>query len=320
MFDLNKFNSEVESKKNGILMLIKDITQTPSEDTILTLEKQIIALRLYLETEIMKLKIYENSIYYERVLRKSKEIFNLFDTENKLSETKNKIIGHDKLGITIYNFNSDSYGIESNPYDVDPNHGIIPDIKIAIKRFYDSDYEAMKTKLLVIENLTNSDINSNLIELYEYIKQLLETAIIGSDDRTLIQRKLYDNGFGKVLDYLEQAQNNLLNAKIDVDYKNSLANCRSALEEILKEIMDKDGLASNTHFSINVQDLSKKHPKLLDDANAALLQGVYNFLSLKGSHIYNDINEEIKETEFGINQTYSVISQFVDRYLSIKKS
>ena len=318
MFDLNKFDSEVESEKNGILMLIKDITQNPSQDTILTLEKQIISLRLYLETEIMKLKIYENSVYYNRVLDKSVRILELFDTEHILSSTKHKLIRYERDD-AIYNFNSDSYGIGDNT-SVDPNHGIIPDIKIAIKRFYDSDYEAMKTKLLAIENLINSDINLDLIELYEYIKQLLETAIIDSEDRTLIQRKLYDNGFGKVLDYLEQAQNNLLIAKIDVDYKNSLGNCRNALEEILKEIMDKKGLTSNTHFSTNVQDFSKKHPELLDNANAALLQGVYNFLSLKGSHIYNDINEEIKETELGINQTYTVISQFVDRYLSIKKS
>ena len=319
MFDLNKFDSEVESKKNGILVLIKDITQTPFQDTILTLEKQTISLRLYLETEIMKLKIYENSIYYERVLRKSKEIFNLFDTENKLSETKNKIIKYNERGVAIYNFNSNSYG-NDNISRVDPNHGIIPDIKIEIKRFYDSDYEAMKTKLLAIVNLINSDINLNLIELYEYIKQLLETAIIDSEDRTLIQRKLYDNGFGKVLDYLEQAQNYLLNARTDTDYKNSLAGCRFAIEELLKEIRDNEGLVSNTHFSSNLQGLFKEHPEILDEANVALLQGVYNFLALKGSHIYNDINEEIKETELGINQTYTIISQFVDRYLSIKKS
>ena len=322
MFDLNKFNLEIESKKNDILVLIRAINNTSSHDAILTLEKQIISLRLYIETEVMRLKIYENSVYYKRVLSKSEEIFVLFDTKNMLSETERKVAWRNNFGEYIYNFEPNSQGIinvNSWKY-MDPNYSIIPNIKIAIKRFYYSDYEAMKTKLLAIENMINTEINPNLIELYEDVKQLLDTAIIEDlESRTLVQKKLYDNGFGNVLEYLEQAQNDLLNAKKEIDYKNSLADCRYALEEILKEIRDKEGLASTTHFSSDLQDFSKKCPEILDDANGALLQGIYNFLSLKGSHIYNSINEEIKETEYGINQTYSVISQFVDRYLSVKK-
>jgi hypothetical protein len=78
---------------------------------------------------------------------------------------------------------------------------------------------------------------------------------------------------------------------------------------MLYELLRHEGISPVKKFSIDLNELCQKRPEIVDDATKRLIQGIYSYLSLKGSHAFSSVDEEDgSESEFGLGETYRVLS------------
>ena len=104
----------------------------------------------------------------------------------------------------------------------------------------------------------------------------------------------------------------------DEHFRDCVSRCRDAVEIFISLIKEKEtGEKTEKHFA---SDLSKivKH-EIFDDAIKRLAHGVYSFLSLKGSHKYDEKKVTVHDAETALQQTYSLLEMLLKVHSDFKK-
>ena len=120
--------------------------------------------------------------------------------------------------------------------------------------------------------------------------------------------------FKTVAEYLSDADTCLLDEKPRI--KDCLFNCRLALEEMVYSICSLLKIETSRKFSLDLTNLRKNYPDILDEGLKKLIQGVYGFLSDRGAHVYSEaeVKTSIEDAQIGLTQTYNSISALLERY------
>lgn len=135
--------------------------------------------------------------------------------------------------------------------------------------------------------------------------------------RLKVKDQLIEQRFKEVANFLEMAEENY--ALTPPHFKDTLANCRNALDDMIMILVEKIGLAPVHRFAQDVDTLVKKG--IIDEDTKKVIYGVWSYLSNKGAHPYSTIDEKsIAEVDFGLEQTYSTISQLLTKYTTHLKS
>jgi hypothetical protein len=78
------------------------------------------------------------------------------------------------------------------------------------------------------------------------------------------------------------------------------------------------GEKTDKHFATDLGKIVKI--EVFDEAIQRLAQGVYSFLSIKGSHKYDAEKVTIYDAETSLNETYSLLEMLLQKYLELKKA
>lgn len=298
----------VEDRYTSLLnyfVKLKDQTSI-KEDEAEECIKKVASFQRFLEQTTEELLLYQNNTYFPRVKSELHEVINKLTTR-----------------IVIYSesVDSDRYipGVRrvDNYNYYDEYEGILPESKQLLERTTLGYKEAPLRSLNAMIRILKVELHPTLLELYEDLHLIGNLTTISADVRLDIQNQLMGCSFDKVATYLNDAEARLLESP--PKYKDCLSNCRHALEQLLEDITKAEGVQTQQRFNIDILEFSKKKPDLLDEANAKYIQGIYHYISLKGSHPYSDINQATKEAEFGLTQTFTAVSRFLDSYLTQKK-
>jgi hypothetical protein len=121
------------------------------------------------------------------------------------------------------------------------------------------------------------------------------------------------NNFEETAISLEEAESNL---EIE-HFKDCVSRCRDAIEIFVASIREKEtGEKTNKHFATDLGKLSKI--AVFDEASQKLAQGLYSFLSLKGSHKYDSKKVEIYDAETSLKETYSLIEMLMEKLVEFE--
>lgn len=272
-----------ELKKTFIQFIEKYGKEGISWNDARTLFKACIKFDRLLEAKKIDLLRFKGAPFYERAIKKLNEILELTHGPTR---SYSHIIEITKR-IANYMFKTEKIKIYDRNLDE-----LITDLRKRILR----------------------DLPLQLDEFYEDLKLLAQIPIYFPEDRLELQSDLVVLDFKTVAEYLSDADACLLDEKPRI--KDCLTNCRLALEEMVYRICSLLGVKTSRKFSIDLTNLRKNNPDILDEGLKRLIQGVYGFLSDRGAHVYSEEEKEtsIEDAKIGLTQTYNSISVLLDRY------
>ena len=100
--------------------------------------------------------------------------------------------------------------------------------------------------------------------------------------------------------------------------KISVSRCRDALEIFIASVREQEtGEKTDKHFATDLGKLAKLG--VFDEASQKLAQGLYSFLSLKGSHKYDSKKVEIYDAETSLKETYAIIEMLLEKLSEYRK-
>ena len=154
-----------------------------------------------------------------------------------------------------------------------------------------------------------------LIEFEEELRLIAALTTYPIEKKTLLKNQLIANDFQEVAISLEEAETNVESEH----FKDCVSRCRDAVEIFVAAIREKEtGEKTEKHFSTDLGKIAKI--EVFDEATQRLVQGIYSFLSLKGSHKYEAENVTVYDAETSLKETYSLIEMFLKKFSDYKKN
>jgi hypothetical protein len=212
--------------------------------------------------------------------------------------------------------NKKSYGTVvfylDNTYQV---FGIIPLLKMAHKDLLTPINSQNCFKNCYCAYLGLKMLNTSLIEFEEELRLISALTSYPIKKRILLKNQLVINDFEEVAISLEEAESNTESNH----FKDTVSRCRDAVEILVAQIRKKcTGEKTEKHFAVDLGKIVKLG--LLDEATKKLTQGVYSFLSLKGSHKYDKSKVTVYDAESSLQSTYSLVEMLLKKFSEFKKS
>jgi uncharacterized protein (UPF0332 family) len=193
--------------------------------------------------------------------------------------------------------------------------GVIPLLKEAHKQFLEDENSEYSRRTCYSSYRGFKLVNSQLIEFQEELRLISALTTYPIGKRTLLKNQLVINNFEEAAVSLEEAESNLESEH----FKDSVSRCRDAIEIFIASIRKNEtGEETEKHFSTDLGKIAKIG--VFDEATQKLTQGVYSFLSLKGSHKYDDNKVEIYDAETSLKETYSLIEMLLNKLANYQKS
>lgn len=157
-------------------------------------------------------------------------------------------------------------------------------------------------------------LQPNLIEIEEELRLISALTAYPVDKKIRIKDRLLSDNFGEVAISLEEAETN-----VEEDhFRDCVSRCRDAVEIFISLIKEKEtGEKTEKHFASDLDRIV--NDEVYDDAIKRLAHGVYSFLSLKGSHKYDEKKVTVYDAETALQQTYSLLEILLKKYLDFKK-
>ena len=157
-------------------------------------------------------------------------------------------------------------------------------------------------------------LHSDLIELEEELRLIGALAAFPISQKIVLKHQLVIDGFEEVAVSLEEAESNVE----EEHFKDCVSRCRDAIEIFIASIREKEtGEKTERHFATDLAKLVKVG--IFDEGDRRLAQGVYSFLSLKGSHKYEPKRVTIYDAETALKETYSLLEMLLKKYKDFKK-
>jgi hypothetical protein len=153
-----------------------------------------------------------------------------------------------------------------------------------------------------------------LIEMEEELRQISALIVYPIDKKLQLNDQLITDNFKEVVVSLEEAESNV----VESHNRDCVSRCRDAVEVFVWLLKQKEtGKKTEKHFSTDLGTVVSLG--ICDDSVKRLVQGVYSFLSLKGSHKYDEKKVTVYDVEIALQQTYSLIELLLQKYSDYKK-
>jgi hypothetical protein len=264
--------------------------------------RQTVSFQRLLESKEQQVQVFRNAAYFERTSKRFATVLGLLTSTTELKKIKYYV-----------NREIDSYSVymrgDEEKYDV--IEGIVLESRQLVERCK-KDWHDLEDRSLSGISEVLDDMELDLEELYADLRLVTELMAFPAEQRMKLKDELLRNEFREVVEYLEGAEQNLVLSPPHL--KDSLSNSRLAVESILYELLRREQIAPVRKFSIDLAELCKKSPDIIDDATRHLVQGVYSYLSMKGSHVFSSVErKDLAEAEFGLDQTYTILSHILAR-------
>jgi len=129
-----------------------------------------------------------------------------------------------------------------------------------------------------------------------------------------LKHQLVITDFEEVAVSLEEAESN-----VEAEhFKDCLSRCRDAIEIFIASVREKEtGEKTDRHFATDLGKITKIG--VFDVATQRLAQGIYSFLSVKGSHKYDAKKVTVYDAETSLKEAYSLLEMLLKRYSDFKK-
>ena len=193
--------------------------------------------------------------------------------------------------------------------------GVIPLLTTAHKDFLKEQNSASTLRNCYSAYYGFKLLKADLIELEEELRLISALTTYPIEKRTTLKNQLVVTDFEDVAVNLEEAESNLESEH----FKDSVSRCRDAIEFFVALIREKEtGEKTEKHFATDLGKIAKIG--MFDEATQKLAQGVYSFLSLKGSHKYDSSKVTVYDAETSLKETYSLTEMLLKKLLDFKKS
>lgn len=191
--------------------------------------------------------------------------------------------------------------------------GVIPLLRKAHKHFLHTDIRNSR-RYCYLAYFALKCAKSNLIELDEEFRLTGALTSYPINQKTRLKHSLIIKDFEEVVVSLEEAESNVE----PEHFKDCVSRCRDALEIFVASVREKEiGEKTERRFSTDLGKIVKIG--IFDEATRKLAQGIYSFLSLKGSHKYNARKVSIYDAETSLKETYSLLQMLMKKYSNFKK-
>lgn len=149
----------------------------------------------------------------------------------------------------------------------------------------------------------------DLIEMTEELRLIAAMTAFPIEKKLEIKDKLISEKFEGVVESLEEAESNV----IENHLRDCISRCRDAVEIFIAKSREQiTGEETEKKFT---RDLSKLvENKVVDDSEQRLIKGVYSFLSLKGSHKYDESKISANDAELALDSIYSTIGMLLRKH------
>jgi hypothetical protein len=193
-------------------------------------------------------------------------------------------------------------------------YGVIPLLKLAHNQLLKNDYMHSRRNCFGAYHGLRL-LKSSLIELEEELRLIGALTTYPIEKKTILKNRLVANDFEQVAVSLEEAETNAESEH----FKDCVSRCRDAVEILIASIREKEtGEKTEKHFAADLGKIAKI--EVFDEATQKLAQGVYSFLSLKGSHKYDAAKVTVYDAETSLKETYSLIEMLLKKLSDYKKS
>jgi hypothetical protein len=180
------------------------------------------------------------------------------------------------------------------------------------------DLKCSLKNVLVNENMTARDYwvhahdlfeeaHVDIIEFEEELKFLALVLAYPMAKKIELKSLLSLEGFDGVEQKLEEVDINI-SAK---HWRDVISRCRDSIELFCATLRKvKLGEGSEKRFTNDLTALIKKG--VIDEAEQKLINGVYSFLSVKGSHDYDETKVTPYNAEIAVEETYSLLEMLLE--------
>jgi len=191
--------------------------------------------------------------------------------------------------------------------------GVITNLKSALENYqHASEDEARRQCYCAYFGFKK--IYVNLVEMEEELRYIAAITTYPIEMKIKLKEQLVLNTFESVAISFEEAETNVEQEH----FKDCISRCRDAIEFFIAQVREKEtGHKTEKKF---VKDFTNiVQIGVFDDATKNLAQGVYSFLSLKGSHKYDESKISIYDAETALKESYSLIEMLLRKYLDYLK-
>jgi hypothetical protein len=277
-----------------------------SEREAIALFDNIVKFQNFLESKEIEGRPFNGVAYYKRYSDRFSSILNIVRSEEGI-----RIFLGRELSSTSFRADMYEHWDGNKGRWADDIQGLVYEAEELVKRSRDGVIAAQKRSLSgMLGNLR--DMELQLIKLYGDLRLMSGVKYFGIENQTRVHDDLFSLGFKEALGYLDTAEENLRLEKPHL--KDSLANCRLAIESVIYTLADREGIKVIRKFSTDLHELSDKKPRLIDVPTMTMIQGASNFLSVTGSHVFGNVDKDtIELVEQGFSQTYAVLGHLIGK-------
>jgi hypothetical protein len=277
-----------------------------SEREAIALFDNIVKFQNFLESKEIEGKSFSGVAYYKRYSERFSSILNLVRSD----QTIRTLLGSQH---TSSSFRADIFEQwnQKSGYWVDNIEGLVYEAEELAERSSNGVISAQKRSLSgILGNL--KDMELQLIKLYGDFRLMSGIKYFAIENRTIVHDDLFSLGFKDALGFLDNAEENLRLQKPHL--KDSLANCRLAIESVIYSLAEREGVKVVHKFAVDLRELSEKKPDVVDIPTKVMIQGASNYLSVTGSHVFGEVDKDsIELVEQGFSQTYTVLEHLMGR-------
>jgi len=281
---LKKFRKYL--KHEGVKIAIRDF----SEDELVSLLRDVVRFRKRIEYSLYSAKkLVKNTIHFKKLERIAEDLSAKFSSEATIDL------------VTVYSTQENVLGAISNLKKA--HQYLLHGSSLASKRKFYCAYVAFRL------------LQHDLIELEEEMRLINALTTYPIEKKIELKGRLVSENFEEVAISLEEAEANIE----EEHFKDCISRCRDAVEIFVLIVREREtGEKTEKRFSIDFGKLVKQG--VYDEAIQRLAQGVYSFLSLKGSHKYDEKKVTVYDAEIALQETYSLIEMLFQKYIDFKKS
>ncbi len=266
-----------------------------SETDILKLLRDIMSFQRKIEYAVdFTIKLIKKEDYTKRLEEIADDLIKKLTTDEKIEST--------------------SFWQSANyraPYEVNVK-GIIPELRHSHSRLiHNEEYQQSCYRAY----FGFRSLHTNMIELEEELRLIGALTTYPIEKKINLKHQLVQSDFEEVAVSLEEAESN-----VEAEhFKDCVSRCRDAVEIFVALIREREtGEKTEKHFATDLSKIVKI--EVFDDSTQKLAQGVYSFMSIKGSHKYDANKVTVYDAETALGQTYSLLDMLLRRYLDLKKT
>lgn len=283
---------EKNASEGEMVYRFKDI----SEDELLTLMRGAMKFQRKLEYYLVSIdKLIKETKYGKRLKKVTDTLF------KKLSSSES-------LGTIQFQI---EYSSLLQKHQV---NGVITELKRSHRNFMHG-YKTTSRRSCYCAYFVLKSLKANLVEVEEELRLIGALTTHPIKRKIVLKNQLVVNDFEEVAVSLEEAESN-----VEVEhFKDCVSRCRDAVEIFIASVREKEtDEKTERHFATDLGKMVKI--EVFDIGIQRLAQGIYSFLSVKGSHKYDAKKVSVYDAETSLKETYSLLEMLIKRYLDLKKS